>query len=83
MKSFRVSALLILCLTAATAVLSAPRPNSARTISLRCLTYKKGFQIEIVNSKPKTLFLQIENASGIRQKCQQVSAYLKKEVLRA
>jgi hypothetical protein len=80
MKSFRVSALLILCLTAATAVLSAPRPNSARTISLRCLTYKKGFQIEIVNSKPKTLFLQIENASGIRQKCQQVSAYLKKEI---
>jgi Circadian oscillating protein COP23 len=80
MKSFRVSALLTLSLTTTTTVLSAPRADSAQTISLRCLTYKKGFQIEIVNSQPKTLFLQIEDASGIGQKCEQVSAYLKKEI---
>ncbi|XGV95776.1 MAG: COP23 domain-containing protein [Leptolyngbya sp. BL-A-14] len=80
MKGFKVFALLALSAVTTTAALSSPRPGSTKTISLRCLNRSGGFQIEVLNGQAKTPLLGVKNTSGIRQKCDQVAARLKKAI---
>lgn len=80
MKRFKITSLLTLTIATTTVTLGLSQPGLAKPISLQCLNRGGGFQIEALIGQSKTPLLRVSNASGIRQKCEQVSAQLKKAI---